>query len=85
MILHFNPEKLLSLNSIFHICNKLPKSKEKILKIINRQQNTNINYEDLSKDINDNSQEKNELNNLNKSKIINIIFLINLNFIKLIK
>ena len=60
---NINPEKLLSLNSIFHICNKLPKTKEKILKIINRQQNTNINYEDLFKDINDKSPEENELNN----------------------
>ena len=75
---NINPEKLLSLNSIFHICNKLPKSKEKILKIINRQQNTNINYEDLSKDINDNSQEKNELNNkINKFYKDIIDFIIN--------
>ena len=44
---NLNREKILSLNSIFHICNKLPKNKEKIIKIINQQQNLSINYDDL--------------------------------------
>ena len=61
---NINPEKLLSLNSIFHICNKLPKTKEKILKIINRQQNMNINYDNISKKITGNKlSEETELNN----------------------
>ena len=61
---NFNREKILSLNSIFHICNKLPKNKEKILKIINQQQNMSINYDDLINESKDNSS--NEENNLNK-------------------
>ena len=61
---NFNREKILSLNSIFHICNKLPKNKEKILKIINQQQNMSINYDDLINESKDNSS--NDENNLNK-------------------
>ena len=61
---NFNREKILSLNSIFHICNKLPKNKEKILKIINQQQNMSINYDDLINESKDNCS--NEENNLNK-------------------
>ena len=63
---NFNREKILSLNSIFHICNKLPKNKEKILKIINQQQNMSINYDDLINESKDNSS--NEENILNKEK-----------------
>ena len=61
---NFNREKILSLNSIFHICNKLPKNKEKILKIINQQQNMSINYDDLINESKDNIS--NDENNLNK-------------------
>ena len=89
---NINPEKILTLNSIFHICNKLPNDKEKVVKIINKQQNTNINYDDLNKELQDNkSSKESELNNkikrfyfeiinfiINKSKEINN-FLINQN------
>ena len=72
---NINPEKLLSLNSIFHICNKLPKNKEKIIKIINHQQNTNINIEDLNTEIIENNilSEEKELNNKIKKFYIEII------------
>ena len=39
---NINTEKLLSLNAIFHICNRLPKTKEKILKVINKHQNIKL-------------------------------------------
>ena len=60
---NINTEKLLSLTSIFHICNKLPKTKEKILKIINRQQNLNINYSDLIQNSKDKTSDENDINN----------------------
>ena len=71
---NFNREKILSLNSIFHICNKLPKNKEKILKIINQQQNMSINYDDLINESKDNSSnEENNLNNETKKFYLDII------------
>ena len=71
---NFNREKILSLNSIFHICNKLPKNKEKILKIINQQQNMSINYDDLINESKDNSSnEENILNNETKKFYLDII------------
>ena len=71
---NFNREKILSLNSIFHICNKLPKNKEKILKIINQQQNMSINYDDLINESKDNiSNEENNLNNETKKFYLDII------------
>ena len=71
---NFNREKILSLNSIFHICNKLPKNKEKILKIINQQQNMSINYDDLINESKDNSSnEENNLNNETKKFYLEII------------
>ena len=71
---NFNREKILSLNSIFHICNKLPKNKEKILKIINQQQNMSINYDDLINESKDNiSNEENNLNKETKKFYLDII------------
>ena len=71
---NFNREKILSLNSIFHICNKLPKNKEKILKIINQQQNMSINYDDLINESKDNSSnDENNLNNETKKFYLDII------------
>ena len=71
---NFNREKILSLNSIFHICNKLPKNKEKILKIINQQQNMSINYDDLINESKDNSSnDENNLNNETKKFYLEII------------
>ena len=71
---NFNREKMLSLNSIFHICNKLPKNKEKILKIINQQQNMSINYDDLINESKDNiSNEENNLNKETKKFYLDII------------
>ena len=71
---NFNREKILSLNSIFHICNKLPKNKEKILKIINQQQNMSINYDDLiNESKNNSSNEENNLNNETKKFYLDII------------
>jgi len=71
---NFNREKILSLNSIFHICNKLPKNKEKILKIINQQQNMSINYDDLINESKDDiSNEENNLNNETKKFYLDII------------
>ena len=71
---NFNREKILSLNSIFHICNKLPKNKEKILKIINQQQNMSINYDDLIHETKDNnSSEEKNLNNETKKFYLDII------------
>ena len=71
---NFNREKILSLNSIFHICNKLPKNKEKILKIINQQQNMSINYDDLINESKDNFlNEENNLNNETKKFYLEII------------
>ena len=40
---NINTESLLSVNCIYHICNKLPKTKEKILAIINHYQNVRNN------------------------------------------
>ena len=62
---NINTEKLLTLNSIFHICNKLPKTKEKIIKIINHYQNPNINYENLIKAKENNLDNNNNDNNIN--------------------
>ena len=71
---NFNREKILSLNSIFHICNKLPKNKEKILKIINQQQNMSINYDDLINESKDNiSNDENNLNKETKKFYLDII------------
>ena len=71
---NLNREKILSLNSIFHICNKLPKNKEKIIKIINQQQNLSINYDDLINDSKDyKSSEENNINNETKKFYVEII------------
>ena len=71
---NLNREKILSLNSIFHICNKLPKNKEKILKIINQQQNLSINYDDLiHKTKENNLSEENNINNETKKFYLDII------------
>ena len=71
---NLNREKILSLNSIFHICNKLPKNKEKILKIINQQQNISINYDDLIHETKENNlSEENNINNETKKFYLDII------------
>ena len=71
---NLNREKILSLNSIFHICNKLPKNKEKILKIINQQQNLSINYDDLIHETKENNlSEENNINNETKKFYLDII------------
>ena len=40
---NINTEKLLSINCIYHICNKLPKTKEKVIKVIERSHNIKFN------------------------------------------
>ena len=76
---NINTEKLLSLNAIFHICNRLPKTKEKILKVINKHQNININISELSKENLENisSDEKKSINLRKKfySEIIDFIII----------
>ena len=76
---NINTEKLLSLNAIFHICNRLPKTKEKILKVINKHQNININISELSKENLENiSSDEKKSNNLRKkfySEIIDFIII----------
>ena len=76
---NINTEKLLSLNAIFHICNRLPKTKEKILKVINKHQNINIKISELSKENLENiSSDEKKSNNLRKkfySEIIDFIII----------
>ena len=76
---NINTEKLLSLNAIFHICNRLPKTKEKILKVINKHQNINIKISELSKENFENiSSDEKKSNNLRKkfySEIIDFIII----------
>ena len=76
---NINTEKLLSLNAIFHICNRLPKTKEKILKVINKHQNINIKINELSKENLENiSSDEKKSNNLRKkfySEIIDFIII----------
>ena len=76
---NINTEKLLSLNAIFHICNRLPKTKEKILKVINKHQNINIKISELSKENLENisSDEKKSINLRKKfySEIIDFIII----------
>ena len=57
-----NTEKLFSINCIYHICNKLPKTKEKIISIIEHYQNVKISDDKL--EILGNKENNNiELNN----------------------
>ena len=50
---NLNTEKLLCINCIYHICNKLPKEKEKIINILEHCQNIKFNQTNLEEKEND--------------------------------
>ena len=49
---NINTEKLLCINCIYHICNKLPKTKEKVINIVVRSQNIKFDENDMLGDFN---------------------------------
>ena len=65
--MNLNTEKLLCVNCIYHICNKLPKTEEKVIKILEHCQNIKFN-----KNILENKENDIDLFN-NKSKFYNEI------------
>ena len=72
---NINTEKLLCINGIYHICNKLPKTKEKVINIVDRAQN--IKFDENNNLINEKDEDINLHNKKNEFYHDIIEFIIN--------